>query len=61
MTIEKIRKEIERREYAQFMYLMADRYTPSERAEMNENNRKLWALRAELEQLEKTLDKSAEA
>ena len=55
MTIEEIKKEIERREYARFMYLMADRYTPSERAEMDENDRKLWALRAELKKMEDAL------
>lgn len=52
MTIEEIKKEIENCKYWDWMYQMADRYTPEERKARDENERKLYQLRAKLEEME---------
>lgn len=52
MTIEELNAEIKQREFDNFMYQMADRYTPSERAAKDKNHDellRLLALRRELE------------
>lgn len=47
-TIEELKNEIERREFQDFMYQMADRYTPSERKAKDENFDALIRLKVEL-------------
>lgn len=46
MTIEELDKAIEKLEYWDYLFQMADRYTPSEREVMNNNYKELCELRA---------------
>lgn len=52
MTIEEIKKKIQDCEFWNWMYQMADRYTPEERKAKDENLRELHSLRTKLKEME---------